>query len=406
MSDNGRGQRRPASGNFSDPSPHRRRYDEEEESLTAGLAPDEVAELKHFLEICWSCLRYKDDAYQEVSRFQAVASTLDAQDRALWNLDMPNWMKAVQVRIEMNSKFLQLLPVPDVCGSVMNRRTMMAIWNVPDGHRIASRNSSKVRSTLRQFVRDWAVEGAEERALVYTPLVEALTKLIPVPSAGQKKPRVLCPGSGLGRLPFDLACMGYAAQGNEFSYHMILGSHLMFNRTQHAECYTIFPYVLNTTNRRGCYDNLRAIKVPDIKPSEVMPDHAEFSFASGEFVQVYGSQLKQWDAIITCFFLDTAKNVFLYIRTIAEILRPGGVWLNLGPLLFHYADVWDEISVELSWEEIRPFICRYFDIREETRREANYTRNTTAMMRTLFTCIFFTAVRNEVPVTGVSAPVY
>ena len=38
-----------------------------------------------------------------------------------------------------------------------------------------------------------------------------------------KKPRVLTPGSGLSRLPFECARRGYAAQGNEFSYHMLQG---------------------------------------------------------------------------------------------------------------------------------------------------------------------------------------
>ena len=63
---------------------------------------------------------------------------------------------------------------------------------------------------------------------------------------------------------------------------------------------------------------------------------------AGEFVNVYEEQYGAWDvtrlslqalrfkmilvpvqAVLTCFFLDTAKNVFLYIRTIADIIRPG-----------------------------------------------------------------------------------
>ena len=36
--------------------------------------------------------------------------------------------------------------------------------------------------------------------------------------------------------------------------------------------------------------------------------------------------------------------------TIAAIVRPGGLWSNIGPLLFHYAEQ-DTISIELSWEE-------------------------------------------------------
>jgi carnosine N-methyltransferase len=35
----------------------------------------------------------------------------------------------------------------------------------------------KARSTLRQFVRDWAEEGSEERRLCYEPILEALEAL-------------------------------------------------------------------------------------------------------------------------------------------------------------------------------------------------------------------------------------
>lgn len=61
---------------------------------------------------------------------------------------------------------------------------------------------------------------------------------------------------------------------------------------------------------------------------------------------------------------------FLYIRTIAYIVRRDGIWTNIGPLLYHYADVPHEISIELSWEEVRPYICKYFDILEEEHKVA------------------------------------
>ena len=61
---------------------------------------------------------------------------------------------------------------------------------------------------------------------------------------------------------------------------------------------------------------------------------------------------------------------FLYIRTIAHIVRRDGIWTNIGPLLYHYADVPHEISIELSWEEVRPYICKYFDILEEEHKVA------------------------------------
>jgi hypothetical protein len=35
----------------------------------------------------------------------------------------------------------------------------------------------KAKSTLKQFVRDWSLEGAEERALCYEPVFQALNSL-------------------------------------------------------------------------------------------------------------------------------------------------------------------------------------------------------------------------------------
>lgn len=365
-------------------------------------------ERQHFFDVCWSCLKYYEDAIHEVGRIQDCVHELDQEDLDLWGTDLRSWMATVHQGIEANTRFLQMLPTPDVCGAPMNRAHAMCVYQVPEDHRVASRNSSKVRTTLRQFIRDWAVEGQVERDFSYQPLIDALFRHLPPPArgSGARKPRVLCPGSGLGRLPFDLARVGYAAQGNEFSYHMLLGSHLIYNRTQAPRAHTIYPFIVNTVNRRKSSDNLRFIQVPDVVPCLELPEDAEVSMAAGEFIAVYEDQVREWDAIATAFFIDTAKNIFLYIRTIAAITRPGGIWTNVGPLLFHFADVIDEVSIELSWEEVRPGICKYFNIIEEDMRNANYTMNMDAMQRTVFKCIFFTAIRNDVPVEGKSNPVY
>ena len=53
---------------------------------------------------------------------------------------------------------------------------------------------------------------------------------------------------------------------------------------------------------------------------------------------------------------------YSYLRVIRHALRPGGVWINLGPLLYHWsadagvdgsADARYAASLELSWEELR-----------------------------------------------------
>lgn len=85
-----------------------------------------------------------------------------------------------------------------------------------------------------------------------------------------------------------------------------------------------------------------------------------------------------WDAVVTCFFIDTAHNIIEYIEIISRILKDGGVsssvvmslttlvfvppsyqfinpwliewqvWINLGPLLYHFADVYGQAVSFLS----------------------------------------------------------
>jgi len=309
------------------------------------------------------------------------------------------------LRVDVNARFLKMLPTADVCGADLGRHGDRLVREVPDDHRVASRNAAKVRSTLRQFVRDWAKEGEAEREASYKPLISALLRHLPK-QQGCKAPRVLCPGSGLGRLPFDLVRSGYAAQGNEFSYHMLLGSHLVLNRCRAPECHTIFPFVLNTGNRRHAQDHLRAVQIPDVLPAAVLNRDSELSMAAGEFIEVYKDQIGEWDGVATAFFIDTAKNIFLYIRTIAQIVATGGIWVNLGPLLYHYADVENEISIELSWEEVKPAIAQFFDFVEEKEHHSQYASNSTCLSGVRYNCVFFVVKRNAVPAVGNSNPVF
>jgi carnosine N-methyltransferase len=84
---------------------------------------------------------------------------------------------------------------------------------------------------------------------------------------------------------------------------------------------------------------------------EVMDKGTEYDFSmvAGEFVEVYIKKpgiiiiiiyinIENWDCVVTCFFLDTAHNIIEYIDCISKILRKGGLWVNFGPLLYHYAE--------------------------------------------------------------------
>jgi len=69
--------------------------------------------------------------------------------------------------------------------------------------------------------------------------------------------------------------------------------------------------------------------------------------------------LDKWDCVVTSFFIDTAKNIIAYIEVIQKILKPGGVWVNMGPLLYHFEEMSSDISIELTHEEVRGVILSY-----------------------------------------------
>lgn len=85
-----------------------------------------------------------------------------------------------------------------------------------------------------------------------------------------------------------------------------------------------------------------------------------------------------------------------YIELIYKILKPGGYWINLGPLLYHWQvglmkeinvqssdDITDEEmderyqrSIELSYEEIQNVMKKVgFSIKESNRICTPYTDN-------------------------------
>ncbi|KAI3462439.1 hypothetical protein Pfo_019102 [Paulownia fortunei] len=267
----------------------------------------------------------------------------------------------------------------------------------------------KVRCIIRNIVRDWAAEGLQERDECYKPILKELEQLFPHRSRNSP-PACLVPGAGLGRLALEISCLGFISQGNEFSYYMMICSSFILNHSQIAEEWTIYPWIHSNCNSLSDNDQLRPVSIPDIHPASAGITEG-FSMCGGDFVEVYNdpSQVGVWDAVVTCFFLDTAHNIVEYIEIISRILKDGGVWINLGPLLYHFADMYnqeDEMSIELSLEDVKRVACHYgFEIEKESTIMTTYTTNPRSMMQNRYYAAFWTmrkkplAARNAPDVT-------
>jgi len=90
--------------------------------------------------------------------------------------------------------------------------------------------------------------------------------------------------------------------------------------------------------------------------------------------------------------------VVAYVEKIYELLKPGGYWINFGPLLYHFADLAGESSIELSYEDLREVIVKLnFDIiKEKTRMKTGYTDSSLSMLRYQYDCVYFVA-RKPIP---------
>ena len=126
---------------------------------------------------------------------------------------------------------------------------------------------------------------------------------------------------------------------------MLYGSNFILNACQKRLEYEIYPFIHNYNDVQNESEIQKSIRIPDKVASEVVTEDADFSMVAGEFTNIYGSEMEVYDGVVTCFFLDTANNIFTYIDTINAMLKVGGLWINYGPLLYHYKDILNEISI-------------------------------------------------------------
>ena len=273
----------------------------------------------------------------------------------------------------------------------------------------------KAGSTIRQFYRDWSEEGAEERSDSYTPIKAALSQNFQnIPPNSRHQVRVLVPGAGLGRLAFDLVQDGYRVEGNEISYHQLLASHFILNRTKHAKQFAMYPWALSFSNHVSRENQLQKVLIPDIHPASVLLETAQdggvdaferMTMTATDFCVHYREEDQKdlFDAVATVFFIDTAPNLLLYMETVRNCLKTGGIWTNVGPLLWHferrapsggeenapsgrYQGIGEPGSVELTHEEVMNLLQHFdFDIVDSgTISGTGYIRDSRSMLQNVY----------------------
>jgi carnosine N-methyltransferase len=197
-----------------------------------------------------------------------------------------------------------------------------------------------VRSTLRQLYRDFSKEGSRERDLCHKTIMQDLSLAFAKKTVKSKR-RILVPGAGLLRLPLNLQQEGYVVEGNEVSHHQLLASLYILNQAEADPQRTLYPWALSFSNHVFRADQFATVLIPDIRPKNLVDKWASadtpLTVNMSDFVVEYSKPgyKNQFDAVTTLFFIDTAPNFLDYIATVSHCLQVGGVWINIGPLLWN-----------------------------------------------------------------------
>lgn len=196
--------------------------------------------------------------------------------------------------------------------------------------------SRQVRRGFALLAKDWSADGAQQRAIYYGPLIEAVQHAYDEAarastSLTRNKFRVLVPGAGAGRLPWELVHRGFMVEGCEASSSALLVGNYVLNNCTPDDAITIYPFVHEHSNVRSREQVVRAVNVPDVNPKDIPPD-TDFSIRAGSFLEAYDGQDGTWDAVASCMAFDLGESVISHVRRVSQILKPGGTWAFVGPM--------------------------------------------------------------------------
>ena len=241
--------------------------------------------------------------------------------------------------------------------------------------------------------RDWSNERTKERKETYDIIINELIKFFPHNCPEANNYKILIPGAALNRLGYELCKYGYDIETNDYLFLNGIFSDFIFNKMKKKE-YSVFPNIDSFSNYLEEEANFKSYLFPDCdinlnkdKNSNIGKIHMSI----GDFQTLYNNKSNYFDCVITCYFIDTGQNVIKYIDIIHNILKQGGIWINLGPLSYHWANDSNNLSIELPYDKLKEVICNYgFEFINESFKNLTFGYVEGNMHNDLFKCIFFT----------------
>ena len=116
---------------------------------------------------------------------------------------------------------------------------------------------------------------------------------------------------------------GYDVTANELDQSSLLAYELIANHTTSLHQHALQPFITKWTFQANPASRYSTLMLPDHWPNK------KVKLVEGDFLDMFVEDA-EFDAIVTLFFIDISDNVIDFIETIHRLLKPGGVWINLG----------------------------------------------------------------------------
>ncbi|XP_067636381.1 carnosine N-methyltransferase isoform X2 [Eurosta solidaginis] len=364
------------------------------------LNPEEAeADRKHMQKIVAALRYYQKYCFARVNQTEIYLNSLPKRHQDML-VEYRNHLRVIRDCIHENQAVIKKMlrdnvGFMDIGGSEQKDK---------DGYntKIDQQDLEHAQSTLKLIARDWSTSCAEEREQSYKPIIDAVEEFFKPDDYALNEVKILVPGAGLGRLTYELACRGYECEGNEFSYFMLIASHFVLNLCTEENKYTLYPWVHQNVNNLRMSHQVAPIRFPDICPAK-NPPKGNIMIAAGDFLEVYTAP-NVYDCVATSFFIDCANNIVDFIETIYRILKPGGIWVNLGPLLYHFSDIHGENSIEPTYENLELIIrmVGFEVLRSQTGIRTKYAQNPQSMLKSEYESLFWICRKPTNAVDGIA----
>jgi carnosine N-methyltransferase len=246
------------------------------------------------------------------------------------------------------------------------------------------------------LMRDWTLESKPERDNNYGNVLKEVKKYFNYDDKNLMKNnnyKALVPGTGCSRMAFELAKRGFEVEANDFCFIYILCDDYLFNYS-HKNEFQFCPSIHTFANNYSESSVIKRYSFPDVDIRDELEKNGAkpITFIKGDFLLKYKGIKDQYDLIVTLFFIDVSKNIIEYVEIMHDLLKKGGVWVNLGCLdYFHSRNL---NSIDLTWDELRQVIINYdFDIKNEVTEFVPYGVKIGSTVSDSYGTVFFTAVK-------------